>query len=600
MRHSYYALGLLVILLPGVSRAADDKDVPEQLLSAKSQIYIAWDGVEGHRASFDKTALGQMMKGDTGLFVTGVFGQLQESIGSLLTVNQLLTGTPPDKLQKLQKHATESGKLIPQLTGHGFILAVEVRGIDTPQGQITIILPDGGANPAPMLGALNLIAGLNGMELKEIKVGTTVVHSLNFGVAHVSAWVQGKHAVLTISTDTPEVSVKALTASNDARLTSTELYKRAKAFDKFETGARAFVDVAAVTKLAKTRGKEVSGLLDELGLDGLKSIVFFSGFEGSAERSVMEMETTGTRKGLLSLLSGKPFKLGDVPPLPPDVSSWSMMNLDAAKFYDVLVPAVEKIIALINPDAAAGVKDYVKGVNEFLGLDLRKDLLGTLEGQFVQYTSPSEGPLNFGQTYLLKVKDEKKLEESLELAIKSLAKLTPTEVKNKKRMYHGAEIHEIHFGQQSFPLVPTYTIFKGWLVVGYYPQAVHGYVCRVQKEIGAWKPGPRAEESLKALPQEFISVSYDDPRPSLKTLLSIAPIIAATVNNFSPEFSVDVGSLPNAQEATSHLFPNVSVTTDDGKILRVETRASLSLPIELAGIDTYAVILLFSFARFAF
>ncbi len=40
------------------------------------------------------------------------------------------------------------------------------------------------------------------------------------------------------------------------------------------------MDVAAVTKLAKTRGKEVSGLLDELGLDGLKSIVFFSGFEG--------------------------------------------------------------------------------------------------------------------------------------------------------------------------------------------------------------------------------------------------------------------------------------------------------------------------------
>ncbi len=91
------------------------------------------------------------------------------------------------------------------------------------------------------------------------------------------------------------------------------------------------------------------------------------------------------------------------------------MNLDAAKFYDVLVPAVEKIIALINPDAAAYVKDYVKGVNEFLGLDLCKDLLGTLEGQFVQYTSPSEGSVElFGQTYLLKVKDEKKLEESLE------------------------------------------------------------------------------------------------------------------------------------------------------------------------------------------
>src|SRR5260370_11853688 len=124
MRHSYYALGLLVFLLPGVARAAQEKDAPEHLLSGKSQIYIRWDGIEGHRASYDKTAIGKMMKGDTGTFVAGVFGQLQESLGSLLTVDQLLTGTPPDKLQKLQKHATESGKLIPLLSEHGLILAV--------------------------------------------------------------------------------------------------------------------------------------------------------------------------------------------------------------------------------------------------------------------------------------------------------------------------------------------------------------------------------------------------------------------------------------------------------------------------------------------
>jgi hypothetical protein len=35
-------------------------------------------------------------------------------------------------------------------------------------------------------------------------------------------------------------------------------------------------------------------------------------------------------------------------------------------------------------------------------------------------------------------------------------------------------------------------------------------------------------------------------------------------------------------------------------VLRVETRASLALPIELTGIDTYAILALFSFARFAF
>ncbi len=600
MRHSYYALGLLVVLFPAVGRAADDPDAPEQLLPATSQVYIRWDGVEGHRPAYDKTALGKMMKGDTGTFVTGIFGQVQDSLGSLLTVDQLLTGTPPDKLQKLQKSAAESGKLIPLLTEHGFVLGVEVRGIEPPQGQITIILPGAGAKSASLLGALNLVASYYKLELKEVKVGAHTVLTINLGPVHVNFWVQGKHAVLTIGTDDAEKTVKAMTAPNRATLVGTALYKRLHAFDKFETSARAFVDVAAVTKLANSRGKEVESLLTELGLDNLKSIVFYSGFDGASERSIMEMEIPGARKGLLTLLTGKPFKLGDVPALPPDATSWSMTNLDAAKFYDVLLPAVERIAALLSPDAADSIKGYSKSVNEFLGIDLHKDFLGSLDGQFVQYSSPSEGPLNLGQTFLFKVKDQKKLEEAIETAVKGLSKLTPTEVKNKKRTYRGVAVHEIHFGQQSVPLVPTYAIANGWLVVSYFPQGVHGYIARTTDEMPAWKPDAHTVDALKLLPAEFISISYSDPRPSLRTLLSIAPLIGASINSFYPEFNFDVGSLPNAQDATHHLFPNVSVTNDDGKFLRVETRASLALPIELAGIDTYAVFILFSLGRFAF
>jgi hypothetical protein len=137
-------------------------------------------------------------------------------------------------------------------------------------------------------------------------------------------------------------------------------------------------------------------------------------------------------------------------------------------------------------------------------------------------------------------------------------------------------------------------------VIGYYPPAVHGYIARAKKEMGVWKPNAQAEAVFKQMPQEFISVSYSDPRPSIRTILAIAPIIGATINSFSPEFNFDIGNLPNAQEVTRHLFPNISVTTDDGKMLRVETRASLALPIELTGVDTYAVLALLSFARFAF
>jgi hypothetical protein len=87
----------------------------------------------------------------------------------------------------------------------------------------------------------------------------------------------------------------------------------------------------------------------------------------------------------------------------------------------------------------------------------------------------------------------------------------------------------------------------------------------------------------------------------MKQILSIAPLIAGTANSFAPDSKFEVGTLPNAQEATRHLFPNVSVTSDDGKTLRLETRASLQLPFDITGLDTYSIfIFLGVFGRFMF
>lgn len=162
----------------------------------------------------------------------------------------------------------------------------------------------------------------------------------------------------------------------------------------------------------------------------------------------------------------------------------------------------------------------------------------------------------------------------------------------KKKSYHGVEMREVHVTQQGFIFVPSYAIYKGWLVVAPFPQQVQGYILRAKGDLAAWKPDQRVQKSLEELPKEFISVSYSDPRPSVKEVLSIAPLIGGTVNSFTPGSKFEVGSLPNAQEATQHLFPNVSVTTDDGKTLRLETRASLQLPFDVTGLDAY---LLFGF-----
>ncbi len=579
---------LLLLLSPALVRA---EEAPEQLLPATTQVYLRWDGVDAHRASYEKTGLGQMMNGDTGRFVADLYGQVQDGLSALLTVDQLLGGVAPDKLAKMQADAAEASKLPSVLSKNGFILAAEVRSVDGPEWQVTLILPDAGPKAEELFATLRLIADLNKLPVKDAKLEGVAASSINAGPVYATWWRDGVHAVVALGPDRPEDVVKRMHAQG-GRLDANPLFKRLKAFDKFETSARAFVDSAALVKLAASRGHEFDKLTKDLGLDGLKSLVFYSGFDGEAERGLVEWDMPGPRKGLLTLLEGKPFTLADVPPLPPDVISWSMTNFGAGAFYDTGLKAAEDVAAVAAPDQVKNIKGYVKAADEALGVDLRKDILDSLDDQVVFYNSPSEGPLSLGQTAMVRVKDAKKLQDSLDQAVKGLAKALGADVTLKKKSYHGVEMREVHVTQQGFIFVPSYAIYKGWLVVAPFPQQVQGYILRAKGDLAAWKPDQRVQKSLEELPKEFISVSYSDPRPSVKEVLSIAPLIGGTVNSFTPGSKFEVGSLPNAQEATQHLFPNVSVTTDDGKTLRLETRASLQLPFDVTGLDAY---LLFGF-----
>jgi hypothetical protein len=586
---------LLLVLAVGPGRA---QDAPEQLLPAGAQVYLRWDGLEAHKGAYAKTALGKMMAGDTGAFLTANFGKIQEGLTAVLTVQELLGGTAPEELKKMKDQAEQVAKLPALLGRTGFLFAVEVRKLEPPEVEAVLILP-GADKPEPLFGALRLAVSLGSGKVVEKKIEGRDVAFVDAEEVHLAWWAEGKHAVVAFGTEAAEGVVKRIHSGDHARLPSAPLFKRVQGFDKFETGARAFVDLEGLFKVAESRGKEVAKLFDELGLHALKTLALYSGFEGESERSLVELETTGKREGLLRLLGGKSFKLADVPPLPPDVISWSVNSFDPAEFYDVGLAAAESVMRLVYPDEAPKIKDFVKQADLVLGMDLRKDLLAGFGDQVAQYNSPSEGPFTLGETVLIKVKDPTKVKDGVEQLIKGLARAANADVRLRKRTYHGAEVREIQIKAPGFVFLPTYTIHKGWLAVSLYPQPVYGYVLRANAETAAWKPSAKVKGLLDQLPQEFNSISYADPRPTIRQLLSIAPLIGASLNNLSPEVNFDVGGLPNAQEATQHLFPNLAVSVDDGKTIRLEARSSLALPLDVTGLDTYAALaFFFSVARF--
>jgi hypothetical protein len=577
------AMLVALLLVPGAARA---EDAPERLLPAGTQLYLRWDGLEDHQASYARTALGKMMQEDTGKFLAVVYQQIQAAVGESLTVPQVLGGLEPDQLQQIQEDVVEAPKLLPVLTRRGLVIAAEVRSIQPPQAQLTLILPGAGVEPRPFLSAMRLAAVTSKQKTKESKIDGAVVTSIEAGPVQLVWWIDAKDAVLVVGTDKPEAVVQRARQKTD-RLADNPQFQKVRDFKGFETALRGFLDTAALVKLGRAQGKEVAQVIDDLGLTGLQGVRYYLGFDLPAERGLIEVDLPGPRKGLFKFADSKPFSLADLPPLPSDAVSFAAVRFDLGSLYDRIVKAAESIAGAISPLAPAAVHAALIATDAKLGLSLRHDLIGSLGDLVVMYNSPIDGPVNLGTVALLRVKDEAKLAKALEQLSKALAELSGANLKVHKRNYHGAELRELYVKSQGFVFLPTYTIHKGWLAIGMYPQPVQGFVLRTAGELPVWKAGPDIVPSLDRLPKEFAYVSVSDPRPTVKQVLSVAPFIGASIRSFSPESKFDVGALPHGEMATRHLFPNVSVGTDDGTTLRIQSRTSLQLPFDAVGIDSY-------------
>jgi hypothetical protein len=569
-------LALLFLLLPSLASA---QEAPERLLSEKTQVYLRWDGLEAHRAAFEKTALAKILQGDLGLFFSESVKQAKDKFGALLSVEQMLGGVPPETVQKIQTDGAEAAKLLDIVGKHGLILGIEVRGLDPPAAQGTLILPQAGKPDGPFLALIRTISHLAKIDLKEQKIGGRGVYVVPAGPVFVAAWIEGADAVLTIGTDKPEATIQRM-AGKGSGLLGQPLFQKVQGFKEFETGTRGFLELASLVQLGRSRGKEVAALIDDLGLGRLQSLTFYSGFDGPAERSLIELHMPGPRKGLLKLATNKVFKLSDLPAMPPDVTNFSATNLDWTALFDVAKTGVEGVMKIVAPDEAKQVPAFIDQANQFLGINIRDDLLGSLDSLMMQYSSPSEGFLSLGEVTLIKIKDVKKLQAALDNVAKKIGSFPGVPVSIKKKSYRGVELRELEVRTPGMFFAPTYGIHNDWLVFSRYPQPVHGYILRAKGSLPVWTPGNRLKENLDKFPGEYVAVSVSDPRPAVRFLFSVLPTIVAGINSVSQytNISLDVSLLPNAQEVVQHLFPNVSIATDDGATLRFETRASLALP----------------------
>lgn len=586
---------LLVVLVSLGSTVIANADArPAEALLAKDCLaYLRFDGMAAHQAAYEKTVLSELLNRDLGQLLSHLGELIQDEAGPSVVKTKLQAGLPPEQLLQFHHYSARLPQVFQYLKQHGFVVGLEYVSLLPPQGQLTIVFPNGGqtGHKDSIYAGCQLLAALNDLKVAVSRQADRDVHETKLNeMLHWRWWQEGEHVMMTIGNAGVEHTVSVLEGKRP-NLASNPLLAATEKAAGYETVIRGFVDTERALAFAKLLPKESSQAIDELGLKELKSATFHVGYEGKKLRSSLVLNLAGERKGLLKLLSGDAgFGLEPLPPLPPDAASVVTLHVESANLY-AFVKQLENLGPKPTGDKPA--ESWLTKLNHTTGIDVEKDLLPALGSKVVVYNSGGEGIFGTGFGLAIQVKDEKKLGESLTAIMRSLPSAFESDVQITKRSYLGVEMHTARLGGRGGPnlsISPTYTIHNGWLVVGTFPQTVQGYLLRTQQKVSTWKPSPMVTEEIARIKRNprarLLLVNEADPRTPVRDLAGFAPFFLTQLSAFG-QSNLDPTIIPNFQAMTENLFPNLGVIYDDGNAIRLETHQSLGIPFDPVGVQTY-------------
>ncbi|HLW67404.1 MAG TPA: hypothetical protein VKS79_18970 [Gemmataceae bacterium] len=623
------ALPIIIVLFAPLVRAADP---PEKLLPASTQLYVRWDGIQAHQAAYDNSAGGKVYTGDTGGMIHDIGQFALDEWRDHLLGKGLSAAQPPENLEKISADFRSVVQLPALLAKRGFLIGGEfskpggdwqgllARTVDAlrmqmaqrlflPDFRLVMIVPNAAGEAEPLFAALRLLTVHDGLttDSKQI-LGRNVTSAFSNDLpGRIAWWIEGEHVAVYAGTVPLDAVIKQMQSAGPG-LTANPLYQKAIAFREFKPITRGFVDNAALmqglAKVLPSNWPQTWAYMETFGITAVKTITFQSGFDGLMSRDWLEFDCVQNPPVTPGILKREPLKFTELPPLPADAIHWSALRADFDAVYDLVLSFIAVPSNENESQGKTNLAAFLRGrrddleasANQTLNLRLRQELVSALGDKLVTYSSPGEniaGIFGSGQVFLFSLRDEQKAKAALAQLSKNLVSPLGTKPRVRIRSYRGIDIYEHYFGPAT-SFAPSYAICNGWLAFSFFPQPVQGFVLRCQGKLPAWTPDAHTAKVFVRQPADAVGMMYTDPAAELKQILPIAPALVEfvrattrTSRDAKPAgTSFEIGSIPNAHEATQLLFPNVNWLRNDGKSFRLDCHSSVGMPLNFVGPDT--------------
>lgn len=413
--------------------------------------------------------------------------------------------------------------------------------------------------------------------------------------------VVDEHFILAVGVQGAEAIIKQISAPTSSLASNAQLVACEKKIGGAPQTRAAALFVNTTELLARLREmlpmftggdpaqtEQVWKVLSGLGLDQIDSISWELHHRVGGCYQGFFLRFAGEPTGILSFLQQKPITKADLAGIPKNPSWAAAFNVDIAAAW----PRVLELIASLDAEAGAEIKENISETEAELGFRLVEDLFAPLGDTFVLFDAPENGGVLFsGITAIVEASDPARLQATFRKIVKLIAEeVEEDEVKLAVSSfdYRSHRIEFVNLTGVPMPVAPAWANHEGRIIMGLYPQMVQATLDRILDDktgADALSANPDFIKGCEVLGGLGSTMGYVDNRRGVEQLYSLllpaAEVGAALAQGEGAD--VDISAFPTRSVLTKHMFAYVeTMRTDENGILAC---AYGPLPIALPGIS---------------
>ncbi|MBL8889256.1 MAG: DUF1559 domain-containing protein [Planctomycetaceae bacterium] len=329
-------------------------------------------------------------------------------------------------------------------------------------------------------------------------------------------------------------------------------------------------------------GEQEMAVVRSLGLERLQSIETVDGFAQQHRINRVQVNLEPGTGGVWSLFDGPGLSARDLRQLPSDTLFCYSVAMDLPKSLQYF----EQFITQIDGPDSNPISEFYEEVYEETGVDIEAEILEPLGHAWTFHNAAADGWFS-GLALSVSIQDQATFSKGLSKLVDSYRRETeqdPQMGKITERKLGDLTISSLSFPTGPIPVMPSWTIHNGQLVVTLFPDTIPAIVR--QPETNLVESSAEIQEILAGdgSTEAVLMFSYVDMQRQFEIIYPYAQMLLAMGSNATRSLGSSEAEmfdellnglmLPPSRVIHRHLLPTISTVKRNSQGIRFESRTT--------------------------